>query len=418
MDAKESTISLSNNPQLLEWVNTCLKTELELTDLFKLGLDLNDALAGVLAVVLGTLDISKAIKELSTLKVESVMCGARLDPNDIFWVCDTCSINEQSGMISVLCYKCFKKDLHVGHKHHFRRGGTGTCDCGDERSFSKEAFCSLHKQKANSETRDLPNPYKDRAIAVLGKIGKILYPIVEKHVLTEEGVKELIISIQLFMTLRGISELYSPYMAECLMYKEDSDCDNLMTHFSPLIIEIIDKIPGFSKFITELIKANPKLGQAYMIGYIKHYDLILPKYIGNNDLRKSTSPTLYEIPFLDPEFKAKIEEVYLPKLLEMLDFLCRKALGIDLELGTYALAALNLQTDLGLTAFKSKDIVTDIYENGMFWDKYFDVLKQLQWFNNMTFAETATFEERIPSRQSMVIGNFFYKRIFERIMNN
>lgn len=416
MDPNEVAAAIKANPSLTTWIDASLKDGVDFAGLYKQELETESTIASIVAVILGSSDVNSSLAKLSSIDVKAVMCGAPLNSYDIFWECDTCSTKDQAGMISILCHRCFRKELHKGHDYSFRRGGRGTCDCGDQRCYPKEVSCPDHRLSETIEERKLPQGYKERAQKIFGEMSRLMYLIIEKPELTEQDYREFIIFLGVFMTVRNASALYSPLIAESFMYQKDASSDYLVTHLAKLIIEAMYSILGFNKFMTELVKFHPKLGQWFMIGYWKHYDLILPKHAHKNEISKLQSPIFFEIPVIDQDFTTRLNEIYAPKVLVALDLICKQAL--EGRYSTFSTFAASLQEDLHLTAFKSKKLVVEMFSNEKFWDSYFDTLKKLQWLNNADYAESATFEDRKDIEYSLTTGNYYIKRILERIMKS
>ena len=81
------------------------------------------------------------LKEIS--KPNNRLCHKEIKEGEGGWKCLDCEIDESS----LLCNDCMNKsrDKHKGHKVIFDPTNFGFCDCGDQRTYIKEGFCTEHK---------------------------------------------------------------------------------------------------------------------------------------------------------------------------------------------------------------------------------------------------------------------------------
>lgn len=86
------------------------------------------------------------LHELLTKNSKPIACGRNYGTWDIAVKCFDCSLDTTS----IMCVQCFGNSPCRNHRHEYQVSfGGGMCDCGDEYSWKKESFCTLHTHEVS-----------------------------------------------------------------------------------------------------------------------------------------------------------------------------------------------------------------------------------------------------------------------------
>ncbi|BFU22284.1 hypothetical protein conserved [Entamoeba histolytica] len=136
----------------------------------------------------------------------------RINGNSIYYRCRTCEKSEWS----CICSECFKNGHHEGHEYQaFTSTGTCTCDCGNEKFWKKEGFCSKHgHQFKGSAIEKLPESlknYPNKIMEIIDYLGRIIDN--KESLLTSEiywNVLSLLNQVNIFFLINA--ELLNRYI--------------------------------------------------------------------------------------------------------------------------------------------------------------------------------------------------------------
>ncbi|XP_078428667.1 proteolysis 6 isoform X2 [Wolffia australiana] len=248
------------------------------------------------------------------------VCGAVWGRGDLAYRCRTC----EHDPTCAICVPCFQNGNHEGHDYSIIYTGGGCCDCGDVTAWKPDGFCSNHKGADHIQI--LPEEISDYAGPVLDAL---LFCWKEKLQLTSNNGADNETKMENYT-----NELSS--MIVKMLLKFCDCCESLLNFVSARILGVdglLELLVSAELFLTGMIVeelhelllkliGEPIFKLEFAKAFIRYYPVPINKAMRENqsstldDLLSSFSVQIFTVPSLT--LKLVLEENLLRVLFECL----------------------------------------------------------------------------------------------------